>query len=310
MKDKLGKILFFAVLLLQIGFWQTAGASAEPEPYCQSEWVYAGAVLEKESLPLGLSSDAAETLASVVGVVIIIGGVLLEFYTEAAEGAEKRSWWRGFSRNKKKKTDIYEYQQIQQVDLTHLMVKDPEFSSDKFTAGTRELFLSVIGALRNKDVKELRPYVTGKMYDCLDKKILEYKNLGRKAVWERVMVNNAVITNYQERQNSDLLEVTLHVTMNHYVEDIKTKAILEGDLLGLYKYQYQMEFVRRENKNGSGKKVQNSIEEIHCPHCGAPIKVKNQTKCPYCKSIVMAKEGQRTSDQPQWLLMQMNGGVL
>ncbi len=298
--------------ILQAGVLQTAGVSAEPEAYYQSEWIEVGAVPERTTVSLELSSGVTEGLAATIGVIVIIGYLLLSYYTDETEGAERREPWAVFRRPKKKQNDIYEYQQLQRTDLSRLMIKDPRFSADRFASETRELFLSVIGALKNKDIKELRYHVTGKMYDALSKKLLEYQNLNRKEVWERVMVNNAVITNYQERKNSDLLEVTVHVTMNHYVEDKKTGAILEGDLLGLYKYQYQMEYIRRVSGEETYRKSSEGVQDTCCPHCGAPLKVRNQTKCPYCKSIIMTetKEGQRTENSSRWLLNQMNGGLL
>lgn len=249
----------------------------------------------------------SEGLAAIVGVIVIIGYLLLGYYTDETEGAERREPWTVFRRPRKRKNTIYDHQQVQRADLTRLMVKEPRFSTDRFASDARELFFSVIGALKRKDIKELRPHVTGKMYDALGKKLLEYQNLNRKEVWDRIMVNNAVVTDYQERKNSDVLEVTVHVTMNHYVEDKKTGAILEGDLLGLYKYEYQMEYIRRENR-----KLPEGVRGTFCPHCGAPLKVGNQTKCPYCKSIIMtnAEEGQHAEKSSQWLLNQMHGKVL
>lgn len=293
--------------LLQIGFLQTATAFAEPEDYYQTEWVEVGAVPERPDVSLELSSGVAEGLAAILGVIVIIGYLLLSYYTDETEGAERREPWTVFRRPQKRKNNIYDHQQLQRADLSRLMLKDPRFSADRFASEAREMFFNVIGALKRKDIKELRPHVTGKMYDSLGKKLLEYQNLNRKEVWDRIMVNDAVITNYQERKYRDLLEVTVHVTMNHYVEDKKTRAILEGDLLGLYKYQYQMEYVRGENR-----KLPEGVRDIFCPHCGAPIKVENQTKCPYCKSIIMteAKEGQHKGNSNQWLLNQMSGKVL
>lgn len=187
--------------------------------------------------------------------------------------------------------------------LARLMVKNSDFLPEKFLDEAKKLFLMVTEVSEMNDLKTIQPYITKNLYNSIAKRLQEYQQEHEKEVWERIQISNAVITDYQEKQYSDYLEVTLHILMVHYIINYDTKKLRWKHSKKRNSFQYQMKFVHREGEEHYRE------QRISCPHCGAQIKVKNQAKCPYCKSIVTASatRSRREKHRWKWLLDDISG---
>ncbi|MCI9625301.1 MAG: TIM44-like domain-containing protein [Clostridia bacterium] len=196
------------------------------------------------------------------------------------------------------------YPKVEETDLARLIVKDSNFSPERFVDDVEQLFLRVTQAEENNDLNSIQPYITTSLYGRLQKRLRDYKKSHEKPVYKRMTISNAVITDYEEKQYSDYLEVTLQILMVHYVINCDTGKLRWKHSKRLERFQYQMEFVCREIEQMPKKR------RIHCPHCGATIVVQGQVKCPYCKSIVTMQGSQSGQGKQRWkwLLNDISGG--
>lgn len=184
--------------------------------------------------------------------------------------------------------------ELQEPLLARLMVKNSDFSAATFLDEAMELFLMVTKVSQMDDLKTIQPYITKNLYDSIEKRLQEYQRENEKEVWEHIQISDAVITDYQEKQHSDYLEVTLQILMVHYIVKCDTGKLRWKHSKKRNWYQYQMKFVHKEGE------VHYREQRIECPHCGAQVKVKNQAKCPYCKSVVTASATRSRREKHRW----------
>lgn len=172
--------------------------------------------------------------------------------------------------------------------VTAITEIDPLFSTDKFIAWAKEVFITLQTAWMERDWAKIRPFEKEELYRQHEKQLEEYIRLGRINVIERINVNQAYLHQYVREAEYEFLTVYMQVRMVDYIKDEKTGKVLKGNPNQDCHMRYLYTFMRRLGVVTDPAKSNNSV--VACPHCGAPTQITSAGQCEYCGFIVTTGE--------------------
>jgi len=177
--------------------------------------------------------------------------------------------------------------------LQQIRTIDPNFSSDAFLGWTREVFLKIQQAWTDRDWKVIRPFESNELFATHSAQLNEYIKNNKINVIEKINISNAVLREFRQDGDKEVLVVELHAIMRDYVIDAKTRVVLESDPSRDWHMKYLMTFNR---KAGVKTKVGTSNKSTtNCPNCGAPTEITSAGQCEYCDSVI-------TTGEHDWVL--------
>ena len=175
---------------------------------------------------------------------------------------------------------------------------DPKFSSEKFLAWAKEVFITLQQAWMDRDWKKVRPFEKEELYKQHEMQLNEYRKLGRINVIERININQAFLQKYERDADYEYLTVYLQVRMVDYIKDENTGKVLKGnpdrDCYMQYLYTFMRKFGVQTDPANSNRST------VACPHCGAPTQITSAGQCEYCGFIV-------TTGEYDWVLSDITG---
>jgi len=170
---------------------------------------------------------------------------------------------------------------------------DPNFSSDAFLGWVREVFLKIQQAWTDRDWKVIRPFESNELFATHNAQLNEYIKNHKINVIEKINISEAVLKEFRQDGDKEVLVVELHAIMRDYVIDEKTRKVLESDPNRDWHMKYLMTFNR---KSGVTTKAGTSNKSTtNCPNCGAPTEITSAGQCEYCDSVI-------TTGEHDWVL--------
>ena len=170
---------------------------------------------------------------------------------------------------------------------------DPNFSADAFLAWTKEVFLKIQQAWSNRDWKVIRPFESNELFATHNAQLNEYIKNHKINMIEKINISNAVLREFRQDGDKEVIVVELTAIMRDYVIDDRTRKVLESDPNRDWHMRYLMTFNR---KSGVKTKVGTSNKSTtNCPNCGAPTEITSSGQCEYCDSVI-------TTGEHDWVL--------
>ena len=141
-----------------------------------------------------------------------------------------------------------------------IRVIDPNFSEENFCAYAKDIYVRLQNAIVAKNLDEVKPYLSDKLYN-------EYiVQIDNPDIPQRVAVFYADLYNFEVNETEECLYVKISARMNEIRKD------------------YFLTFTRTKGmKTGADGKVTNTT---NCPNCGAPTTITTSGKCEYCGQII------------------------
>lgn len=170
---------------------------------------------------------------------------------------------------------------------------DPNFSGDLFLSFAREVFLKIQQAWTDRDWKVIRPFESNELFATHSAQLEEYIRNHKINIIEKINISNAVLKEFRQDGDKEVLIVEIHSIMRDYVIDDRTRNVLESDPNRDWHMKYLMTFNRKtgvKTKAGTSKK-----STTNCPNCGAPTEITSAGQCEYCDSVI-------TTGEHDWVL--------
>lgn len=175
---------------------------------------------------------------------------------------------------------------------------DPDFDEERIKDLMSNLYVQMQETWHAKDISPLRPYMTDKFYNQMEKGLEELKKSRRTDYTEQIAVLNVGLKGWRQAAGMDYITVGLNTRIVSYVLDDLTGKLISGHKDREKFMEYELEFTR---KSGSLTKPEEEGQKAdRCPHCGAPIKLNASAKCEYCGTVI-------TSVNTDWAISSMRG---
>lgn len=174
-----------------------------------------------------------------------------------------------------------------------IRVIDPNFSADAFLTWTKEVFLKIQQAWSERNWKVIRPFESNELFATHNAQLNEYIKNHKINMIEKINISNAVLREFRQDGDKEVIIVELTAIMRDYVIDDRTRKVLESDPNRDWHMRYLMTFNR---KSGVKTKAGNSNKSTtNCPNCGAPTEITSSGQCEYCDSVI-------TTGEHDWVL--------
>lgn len=164
---------------------------------------------------------------------------------------------------------------------------DPDFSTEKFIAYSKNLFVTLQAAWTERDWEKIRTLEKEELFEQHNTQLQEYIRTGKINIIERINVNQSYLQHYTRDKEYEYLTVYMAVRMNDYIIDEATRKVVKGDPNVDYHMNYLLTFMR---KRGIKTVLIDGVQSSACPHCGAPVETASAGRCEFCGSVVKTGE--------------------
>lgn len=170
---------------------------------------------------------------------------------------------------------------------------DELFSTTKFIAWSKEVFITLQNAWSERDWSKVRPFENEELYKLHEIQLKEYINKGRVNKLEEINVNKAFLAVYKQSEEYEYLTVHMQVRMIDYIVDESTEKVINGNPNIPVRNNYLLTFMRKIGVLTDPAK--SNMSTNRCPNCGAPTQITSAGQCEYCNFIV-------TTGEHDWVL--------
>lgn len=170
---------------------------------------------------------------------------------------------------------------------------DPDFSSSKFIAWAKEVFLKVNKAWDKKDWSVIRPFENEALFNMHSAQLQEYIDKGTTNHIEKIMVNQTYMYKYDRDNAYEHVTLALDSRLVTYVSEDNTGKVVSGAKDREVYITYLLTFMRKVGVKTNVELSNKSTSQ--CPNCGAPTEITSAGKCEFCKMII-------TTGDHDWVL--------
>ena len=165
---------------------------------------------------------------------------------------------------------------------------DELFNKEEFIAWSKTLFVKLQEAWMARDWSTIRFFETNELFEQHQKQLQGYIDNHQINMLERICVKSAVLSNFSQIGDKDVLTVTLSSKMIDYIINDETREIVIGDKTTERHSTYKLVFVRKTGVKT--KPGMDTVNTTNCPNCGAPTKITSSGQCDYCGSVITTGE--------------------
>lgn len=224
------------------------------------------------------------------GIIILV--ILLIIYLKIKKSGKLKKIQNNIENLKSSISDNSVVDNTQTVS-EQIRVIDPNFSADAFLTWTKEVFLKIQQAWSERNWKVIRPFESNELFATHNAQLNEYIKNHKINMIEKINISNAVLREFRQDGDKEVIIVELTAIMRDYVIDDRTRKVLESDPNRDWHMRYLMTFNR---KSGVKTKIGNSNKSTtNCPNCGAPTEITSSGQCEYCDSVI-------TTGEHDWVL--------
>lgn len=165
---------------------------------------------------------------------------------------------------------------------------NPGFKETELCAKISNVYVQMQHAWTAKDFEPMRPYFTDTMYAQFDRQLGEMRKNGQTNYVDRIAVLGVTLKGWYQQEGNDCMVAAVRTRIVDYTLDDKTGKLISGhrDREKFMEYEYTL--IRTTGAVSYDQ--EKDAEAYNCPNCGAPLDVNHSAKCPYCDSIVTAKD--------------------
>lgn len=173
--------------------------------------------------------------------------------------------------------------------IASLSIKDPGFSEAAFKEKISNLYVRMQNAWQDKDFEPMRPYMTDALYSQFDRQLQELVRSGCTNYVERIAVLDVTLEGWREDETNQTISALVNTRITDYTVNDGTGKVVSGSKTAEKFMCYRWTLIRSAGMTTPEHSGQGS-DSVHCPSCGAPLEVNHSAKCPYCGSLVSAKD--------------------
>lgn len=176
--------------------------------------------------------------------------------------------------------------------ISTLLDVDPNFSEAKIKEKVSNLYVQMQNAWQDKDFEPMRAHMTDALYSQFARQLDDISKAGCTNYVERIAVLDVNISGWKRDEVNDSIVAIVNTRIVDYTVNDKTGKLISGSKTAEKFMCYEWTLVRSKGMQtpapaGSGSE---GVSSIHCPSCGAPVEINQSARCPYCDSIISAKD--------------------
>lgn len=160
---------------------------------------------------------------------------------------------------------------------------DPNFSEAELCEKISNRYVKFQNAWQDKNLEELRPYLTDAFYAQMDRQLDNYRRNRQTNRIERIAVLGVTLQGWQQRGGEDIMVARLRTRIVDYVTDDASGRIVRGSNTAEKFMEYEWTLTR---KTGVQTGVNDGVRVQNCPNCGGVVNINRTARCPYCDSII------------------------
>ena len=183
-------------------------------------------------------------------------------------------------------------------EMNEYLELDPNFDEERIKTLMANLYVQMQETWQAKNIESLRPYMTDKFFNQMNKQLDEFRKHNRTDHTERIAVLNVDLEGWRQAAGMDYITVSLSSRIVSYVLDDITGKVISGDKNKEKFMEYEIDLTRKSGEFTTPETE--GTKSATCPHCGAPIDLNASAKCEYCGSII-------TNVNTDWAICAMRG---
>ena len=183
-------------------------------------------------------------------------------------------------------------------EMNEYLELDPNFDEERIKTLMANLYVQMQETWQAKNIESLRPYMTDKFFNQMNKQLEEFRKHNRTDYTERIAVLNVDLVGWRQSVGMDYITVSLSSRIVSYVLDDITGKLISGDKNKEKFMEYEIDLSRKSGTLTTPETE--GTKSATCPHCGAPINLNASAKCEYCGSII-------TNVNTDWAICAMRG---
>ena len=176
--------------------------------------------------------------------------------------------------------------------ISQYLKVDSGFSPADFKEKLSNLYIRMQNDWQDKDISELRPYMTDAFYAQMKRQLDQLRKAGQTNYVQRPTVLGTNLLGWRQDGGRDIIIAQLKTRIVDFIKDDVTGAVVRGSESKEKLMTYEWTLTRT-----TGVKTTKSagLTTHVCPHCGANVDINQSTECPYCGSIL-------TTDTFDWAI--------
>ena len=176
--------------------------------------------------------------------------------------------------------------------MTELREKDANFSEAAVQEKIANLYIQMQQAWQGKDFEPMRPHMTDALYNQFARQLDELIRADATNYVERIAVLGVELMGWREDEVNDAIVASVRTRIIDYTVSDKTGELISGSKSAEKFMTYEWTLIRSKGMKTpepSGEGSRGTVS-IHCPSCGAPLDINQSAKCPYCDSVISARD--------------------
>ena len=170
-----------------------------------------------------------------------------------------------------------------------LRESDPNFSPQTFKEKISNLYVQMQNAWQNKDFEPMRPYMTDGLYTQFDRQLDELRQHGQTNFVDRIAVLGVALSGWKSDETSESVVAIVSTRIVDYTVDDRSGELVTGSK-SVEKFMTYEWTLTRSKGSKTAPASEKETDAKHCPSCGAPLDVNQSARCPYCGSVVYARD--------------------
>ena len=170
-----------------------------------------------------------------------------------------------------------------------LRESDPNFLPQTFKEKISNLYVQMQNAWQNKDFEPMRPYMTDGLYTQFDRQLDELRQHGQTNFVDRIAVLGVALSGWKSDETSESVVAIVSTRIVDYTVDDRSGELVTGSK-SVEKFMTYEWTLTRSKGSKTAPASEKETDAKHCPSCGAPLDVNQSARCPYCGSVVYARD--------------------
>lgn len=181
---------------------------------------------------------------------------------------------------------VKQIKRLEENEIIKLLEKnDNNFSKERFYSFAISIFLVVMKAYSNNDLRKLRMYEDNNLYSRDLSDINEFKSRATKRIRSMITIKGCNLCNYEVIDNYEYLTIKMKARLLDYVIG-DDDYVIHGYRDSFVEKIYNLTFFRKVGLKTTDK----SLVIDNCPNCGSVIRVNDNGICEYCNSSLIDGE--------------------
>lgn len=169
---------------------------------------------------------------------------------------------------------------------------DPNFSEEAIKEKIANLYIQMQDAWQNKKFDSMRPHMTDSLYSQFERQLDELIKSGYTNFIDRIAVLSVNLSGWKTNEVNDSIVAMIDTRIVDFTVDDKTGNVISGSKTAEKFMTYEWTLIRSKGMTTPTTSEGNreGTASIHCPSCGAPVEINQSAKCPYCDSVITARD--------------------